>query len=240
MGQAINGAPVMARRTPGGKAPSRPDIWSQTASGAAWNVLKPEPTDVSWTDIASALSKLCRFNGHTNRFYSVAEHSVRVLQAVRQETQGQISDPAVARWLWLRALLHDAHEAYLGDRTTPVGLAVRHILNVNGVTGDPFAMMKTVHDAAIFSAAGVLEIKDMSLSVASLRDMMRIIKRADVAVMMAERASLMGTPPKSWGDQYEDVKPADVTIAGLPPKDAMWGFLAALRNIAPDLLTTTD
>lgn len=61
-------------------------------------------------DIAAALSKLCRFTGHTRRFYSVAEHSLRV--CAHAERCGE--PPEVVHL----ALLHDAHEAYIGDLST--------------------------------------------------------------------------------------------------------------------------
>jgi len=62
-------------------------------------------------DIAHSLSQICRFNGHTQRFYSVAEHSVNV--------------SAVCEHLWGKrlayyGLLHDATEAYISDLPRPV------------------------------------------------------------------------------------------------------------------------
>lgn len=69
--------------------------------------MDPLPHEVNIEDIAHSLSMLCRFNGHMERFYSVAEHSVYVSQLVTGKNQ-----------IW--GLLHDAAEAYLSDVPSPV------------------------------------------------------------------------------------------------------------------------
>lgn len=78
-----------------------------TASGKFFDILKPEEYEFDIEEIATALSNLCRYTGHVNRFYSVAEHSVLVSRIVPER-------------LALAGLLHDASEAYLGDVSSPL------------------------------------------------------------------------------------------------------------------------
>jgi len=73
--------------------------------------LKPE--DVDERDLAVSLSHLCRFNGHIEPFYSVAQHSIAVARLVEVRR----GSPKTV----LQALFHDASEAYLcGDIPGPL------------------------------------------------------------------------------------------------------------------------
>lgn len=81
--------------------------WIQTHSGRKFHLLDPHPSEILIDDIAHALSQVCRFAGHSARFYSVAEHSVHVSRIVPPEHQ-------------LAGLLHDATEAYLHDIASPL------------------------------------------------------------------------------------------------------------------------
>jgi hypothetical protein len=79
--------------------------------GSEIDLIAPDVNQIYADDIAVALSRICRFGGHTVDFYSVAQHSVFVSRYC-----GEHGGPAAARW----GLLHDASEAYLGDIVWPL------------------------------------------------------------------------------------------------------------------------
>ena len=80
----------------------------QTQDGHAWSLDDPQPFAVHWPDVAAALAKICRFGGHVQAgFYSVAQHCCVVCDALPVDMR-------------LYGLLHDAHEAYLGDWIRPL------------------------------------------------------------------------------------------------------------------------
>ena len=82
------------------------NTWITTYSGKQFFPLEPNTEDINIDDIAHALSNLCRFNGHVQVFYSVAQHSVLVSQHCKNALHG---------------LLHDASEGLsLGDLPTPI------------------------------------------------------------------------------------------------------------------------
>ena len=81
--------------------------WIQTYSGIRFTPTKPNIDSIVIQDIAHALSLQCRFSGHCNFFYSVAQHSVLVSYEC---------DPGEELW----GLLHDASEAYLVDVPKPL------------------------------------------------------------------------------------------------------------------------
>jgi hypothetical protein len=76
--------------------------------GGRWHDLaNPWAGTLDLPAIAAALGKINRWNGHTSRPYSVAEHSIRVSQLVPKP-------------LRLQALLHDVAEVFVGDMATPL------------------------------------------------------------------------------------------------------------------------
>lgn len=106
-----------------------PETWIIMQDGARFWPLGPRPSEVRLQDVARALSRIPRFNGHTPRMYSVAEHSILVADLARSMVPTVPAVPAVMEvedaeylkaYVGLRALIHDASEAYLGDRVRPL------------------------------------------------------------------------------------------------------------------------
>ncbi len=112
----------------------REDIAGCRGDGVIWtgrtylDLNQPDPSKIHLGDIAVALSRLHRFGGRTIRPYTVAEHSVWVMQKVRADLKRQwqkddgakplkTPDPFPAMRV---ALLHDAAEAYVGDMVRPL------------------------------------------------------------------------------------------------------------------------
>lgn len=108
------------------------DGWMETHTGKQFFFLRPRIEDIDVVDVAAALGKLCRYGGHTLRFYSVAEHSV--LLARWLEAQGE--DPLTV----FSGLMHDATEGYLVDVPRPI----KHVLKDYKRIEDGLAM--AIHD----------------------------------------------------------------------------------------------
>lgn len=79
----------------------------RTNSGIYIDPINPNIEDICIEDIAHALSHQCRFAGHINSFYSVAQHSIFCCENVSDKNK-------------IQALLHDASEAYLVDIPSPI------------------------------------------------------------------------------------------------------------------------
>jgi hypothetical protein len=82
-------------------------------------------SEVNLTDIASALSRQCRYTGHLVNgveHYSVAEHSVLVSYIL--EKMG--ADPVTV----FQGLMHDSAEAYLSDIAAPFKGAIGNYYDV--------------------------------------------------------------------------------------------------------------
>ena len=83
----------------------------QTYTGRMFWPFDPRVGDIEIYDIAVPLSRMCRFGGHCIEFYSVADHSVWVMERVPGHLGPKVK---------LAALLHDASEGYLIDVPRPL------------------------------------------------------------------------------------------------------------------------
>jgi hypothetical protein len=84
--------------------------WIQTYTGRKVYPLALTPEQIDLEDIAHALSMKCRFTGHCDRFYSVAQHSVLVATRIAKNNPELMRD----------ALMHDAAEYILPDVASPI------------------------------------------------------------------------------------------------------------------------
>lgn len=191
------------------------DIWAETISGRAFSLIDPDPKSILITDIADSLAKQCRFNGHIPRFYSVAQHCCIV------------ADLLPAR-LGLYGLLHDAHEAYIGDIIRPVKMALRHMSHHR-----PLQRMEENIDAAIHESCELpwpLSDADADL-----------IHRADMIALATERRDICNTSPHCWDGLPE---PADFMITPAPwPKAAemyLKKFISLAWDTAPSALAAQN
>jgi len=81
--------------------------WIQTYTGKKFDILNPTSDMIDFEDICHVLAHRPRYNAHTPRFYSLAEHSIIVAMNVAPRYR-------------LEALLHDAAETYLPDLPSPI------------------------------------------------------------------------------------------------------------------------
>jgi hypothetical protein len=176
--------------------------WTLLANGKPWSVREPDPASVDIETIARALSRIPRFCGHTlgERAYSVAQHSCEVAALMPKP-------------IAIHGLLHDAHEAFIGDIPTPMK---RELGGIHEMT--------LRFDRAIYRGLG-LELPDA--------DTEALIGFADVACLNAEIEQLM--PPLAGFDWQPYPTPYKVgkELRPKPAHAAEEEFLAAFRRLTP-------
>ena len=116
--------------------------------------------------IAMALSGINRFCAHTVRPISVAEHSLLVCNI--------LADQGYSHLVQLAGLLHDAHEAYIGDVSSPVKWAL----------GDAWSSFEHRHAFAL---------RKHFCLVTTFSAYQRQIKHADLVALATERRDLLGS-----------------------------------------------
>jgi 5'-deoxynucleotidase YfbR-like HD superfamily hydrolase len=165
------------------------NTWMQTISGKVvdFDDIRPEAFEI-W-DIAHALSRINRFLGHTHEPYTVAEHSVRVAELVLSWHPGNHE-------LALRALLHDAAEAYVGDTTSPVKAFIRRQTYALDV-------LEARLERAILERFGLRHLRsEPPLALTEAEGIAEIIKKADLVVLSTEHRDHVPPGERDWRLAY--------------------------------------
>lgn len=156
-----------------------------------------QPEHVSAGVLADTLAKVNRFGGRTREPWSVAAHSVLV---------EQLCPPDLRPW----ALLHDGHEAFLGDLTEP---ALEYMCRCGTRTAVMHAVgnAKTRIDRVIGAAWGVV-VRSENLE----------LRQADRTALIAEAWVFMGIRPEI--DRRADLEEIDraMTILSEMPHSHHW------------------
>lgn len=182
--------------------------WMLGGDGETIDITQPRNTPISLRVIARSLGSIVRWNGHTSTGgallapYTVAAHSLHVYQQLAP--LGEL--PARL------GLLHDAHEAYLGDIPTPLKIAI----------GGRLRALDAAWAKRVRAVFGVL-----SAAVHFADE----LAEADLRALATEWDQLMpGQPPRSLPAPD---KAWDCTAAN---RDAGEAFLARARSLgAPEV-----
>lgn len=161
----------------------------ETVTGQLVDVSKPDPKTINIEDIAWGLSRMSRFCGQTVTAipYNVAQHSLFVADEVDSIIYGNWPkhltkcEKKERNAILLKALLHDAAEAYTGDWPSPV----KHIPALQPI----IAKIESDLMGAIYSS---LDIPPMS----SYEE--EIIKQADRIAQKIEAHAFMPSRGSHW------------------------------------------
>jgi 5'-deoxynucleotidase YfbR-like HD superfamily hydrolase len=137
-------------------------------SGTYLDLLDPQPEQFTISDIAGALSRICRFGGQVAEFYSVAEHSVHCANIARND--------GLSIEVQRAALMHDAAEAFCGDVVKPLKVMLRGYAEV---------------ERRIEDCIG----RKFGIDFAAHKDAVREIDRS---MLIAERRSLFSADVVEW------------------------------------------
>jgi hypothetical protein len=188
-----------------------------TASGAEYHLtgiamLDAKTRPVHIGDIAHHLSQINRFTGACKRPYSVAEHSLFVSEIAQRNGCGMGAQ--------LAALLHDAHEAYTTDLSSPAKTAVNHLAGLSGGTAawSQFEDIQAKHVRAELRIGTAIAHSKTAVRMFDLQAL--VTERRDLTAWRAETHSawpLFG----SYLDQAVPVEPIDWIDLDTPEREAM-------------------
>jgi uncharacterized protein len=186
-----------------------------TVSGVRLDLDHLRPGDIRIEDVASGLSKVCRFAAQSLKYYSVAQHALLVRQLVVEAEYPELA---------LAALHHDSHEAYLCDIPKPLKRKISAATDVYDRVCDTF-------DRAIAEAFG-FELPEEGSPEQS------IIKRADDRALLMEANRLLpdggGALRRDRGFGDEELRDLVALEKPLTPAEAEDLFLKAHAELTGD------
>lgn len=203
--------------------------WMPSVSGLAVELVEPNPLQVDFAEIAHALAHLNRFSGNSRTPVSVGLHTLIGLD---------LCPTAALKVHWL---LHDCHEARLGDPTRPYRSAeAATALRLYGpergravaqMLADVRRELEAQHDAAIYVAAGLSFPDEM------VRQALRLV---DLRALATERRDFCtrGPAPRPWpglDDVTPPIAPGPKVWRPLPPVEVEMQLLACFRTHLPAL-----
>lgn len=224
--------------------------WILTNSARPFDLLNPRAENVITTDLAHALSLVCRFNGHCAHHYSVAQHSLLVAYIIEKE--GGTPEEQLA------GLLHDGTEAYISDLTRPLKLLLIEAARQREIAwldlvGQVSAQSHAVSlDAAATRILTTAEREGISLLLDTYHEIeQRIwlaiaerfhlapelpecVKRADMIALATEKRDLLPEHPAPW-ECLEGYAPLSERVVQMQPDIVRQQFHDRLLQ----LLTTT-
>lgn len=168
-------------------------------SGRYFDLADPRPEQFTMRDIAGALSKICRFGGQINDFYSVAEHCVNCAAVAKRDGQSL----EVQQW----ALLHDAAEAFTGDIVKPLKIMLTD-----------FSAIENAIEDAILKKFGI-DTKDILWT-----DVLDVVREIDNAMLICEKRQLFTRDETPWAGEGE-VRELSVKVKRWMPPQAEAEFL---------------
>jgi hypothetical protein len=174
-----------------------------TRTCRAFNLSNPTPDQINIQDIAYALGNICRFTGHSESFYSVAEHCVRA-SCIPNTQERQLA-----------ALMHDAHEAYVGDVSSPLKQLIPEY--------------KSVEDRAWEAVHSRFKIATDELT-------QTIVRLADLRMLATEKRDLMPQILVDWAC-LKDILPLHGVIRPMVRSASSFAFLARFEDLTETIAT---
>lgn len=198
--------------------------WLPAPSGLSVELVHPQAAEVDFAEIAHALSHLNRSSGNSLTPVSVGLHTLIGLDLCP-------TAEVAAHWL-----LHDCHEARLGDTTSPMKEALAAVaLELHGpLVAHAFAEVRRElerrHDAVIYAEAG------LPLPGAMI---VQAIKLVDLRALATERRDFYrrGPAPRPWilDTMQPPVAPGPRVWRWLAPDEVQARLMAAFRSHLPAL-----